>query len=82
MKLPLSLAALLLTLAAARPAFAYDQTTQREIVAGDPTDHGAEMLEDFRAFLSLPNVSTRQEDMLANAEWIQRYIGQRGFQLS
>ncbi|MEM6572990.1 MAG: M20/M25/M40 family metallo-hydrolase [Pseudomonadota bacterium] len=80
MKLLLSIAVLLLTLAAARPAFAYDLTTLREIVDGYPNDHGAEMLEDFRAFLSLPNVSTRQEDMLANAEWIQRYIGQRGFQ--
>ncbi len=41
--------------------------------------HGAVMLQEFRDFLSLPNVSTNQDDMLANAEWITAYITSRGF---
>ncbi len=38
-----------------------------------------QILEDFRSFLSLPNVASDLEDMVVNAEWIQAYIGRRGF---
>ena len=37
------------------------------------------MLEEFRAFLGLPNVSTVQADMERNADWIVRYVEERGF---
>lgn len=41
--------------------------------------HEMEILSDFRQFLSLPNVAVNKSDMLANAEWIEDYIGRRGF---
>ncbi|MEM9529406.1 MAG: M20/M25/M40 family metallo-hydrolase [Pseudomonadota bacterium] len=41
--------------------------------------NGAQMLREFREFLSLRNVSTREEDMQANAAWITDYIERRGF---
>ena len=42
--------------------------------------HGAAMLRSFRDFLSLPNVSTQQADMVINAQWIIDYITPRGFE--
>ncbi|EAQ99257.2 Acetylornithine deacetylase/Succinyl-diaminopimelate desuccinylase [Congregibacter litoralis KT71] len=42
-------------------------------------DHGGEILGDFRELLAMPNVSTSLPDMQKNAQWISRYIGERGF---
>ncbi len=52
---------------AAQTARAYHQKQSSPIVS------------DFRALLSLPNVATNHADMQANAEFIQAYIGKRGF---
>ncbi|GAB5414456.1 MAG: M20/M25/M40 family metallo-hydrolase [Congregibacter sp.] len=41
--------------------------------------HGAQLLGDFRALLSLPNISTNLDDMQRNANWIEEYIARRGF---
>jgi acetylornithine deacetylase/succinyl-diaminopimelate desuccinylase-like protein len=41
--------------------------------------YGGQMLNEFRDFLSLSNISTNHEDMLANASWIESYIKKRGF---
>lgn len=38
-----------------------------------------QILEDFRALLSMPNVASNVDDMRVNAQWIQAYIGRRGF---
>ena len=37
------------------------------------------IISDFRAFLSLPNVASDYADMQANAAFIQKHIGKRGF---
>ena len=37
------------------------------------------IISDFRTFLSLPNVASDHADMQANAAFIQKYIGMRGF---
>lgn len=39
----------------------------------------ANIVADFRRFLSLPNVASDRADMQANAAFIQKYIGKRGF---
>lgn len=52
---------------AAQTARAYHQKQSSPIVS------------DFRALLNLPNVATNHADMQANAEFIQAYIGKRGF---
>ena len=39
------------------------------------------ILQDFRNLLRLPNVSTSQADMVANADWIEAYLQQRGFEV-
>ncbi len=39
----------------------------------------ANIVADFRQFLSLPNVASDHADMQANAAFIQKYIGKRGF---
>ena len=39
----------------------------------------ANIVADFRRFLSLPNVASDHADMQANAAFIQAYIGKRGF---
>ena len=41
--------------------------------------HTADIVSDFRDFLRLPNVATNHADMQANAAFIQKYIGRRGF---
>ena len=41
--------------------------------------HGKTMVDEFRALLALPNVSTNLPDMQRNADWIVDYIGRRGF---
>jgi len=40
----------------------------------------ARILADFREFLKLPNVASDRTDMGANADWIEAYLGQRGFE--
>ncbi len=40
---------------------------------------GAKMLRDFREFLEMPNISANQSDLMANAEWIEDSITNRGF---
>ena len=52
---------------AAKIAKAYHEAEAGNIVA------------DFRQFLSLPNVASDHADMQANAAFIQKYIGKRGF---
>lgn len=42
-------------------------------------EHGYQILNDFRDLLSMPNVASSQQDMITNANWIEDYIGQRGF---
>ncbi len=42
--------------------------------------NGVRMLQDFRQFLSLPNVSTVQSDMERNADWISTYVARHGFE--
>ena len=37
------------------------------------------ILNDFRDFLSIPNIASRPNDLQRNAEWIVEYIGKRGF---
>jgi acetylornithine deacetylase/succinyl-diaminopimelate desuccinylase-like protein len=37
------------------------------------------ILSDFAEFLRLPNVASNLDDMAANADFIQAYIGERGF---
>ena len=39
----------------------------------------ASIVADFRRFLSLPNIASDHADMQANAAFIQKYIGRRGF---
>ena len=39
----------------------------------------ATIVSDFRDFLSFPNVASNVSDMVENAEFIQAYIGSRGF---
>lgn len=41
--------------------------------------HEMDILSDFRHFLSLPNIAVNKQDMMANAQWIEAYIGRRGF---
>ncbi|NVJ99011.1 MAG: M20/M25/M40 family metallo-hydrolase [Alphaproteobacteria bacterium] len=41
--------------------------------------HELEILNDFRTFLSFPNVATNIADMEKNALWITSYIAKRGF---
>ena len=41
--------------------------------------HGPRIIEDFRAFLALPNVASNAQDMAANAGWIEAYLEDRGF---
>ena len=41
---------------------------------------GAAMLREFRDFLSLPNISRKHADIMANAAWIERYIATRDFE--
>ena len=52
---------------AAQIARAYHQAETSRIVS------------DFRAFLGRPNVAANYADMQVYAEFIQRYIGKRGF---
>jgi acetylornithine deacetylase/succinyl-diaminopimelate desuccinylase-like protein len=40
----------------------------------------ARILTDFGEFLKLPNVASNLADMAANADWIEAYLGQRGFE--
>ena len=39
----------------------------------------AEIITDFREFLSIPNVASDVSDMMDNAAFIQDYIARRGF---
>lgn len=41
--------------------------------------HGWDILNDFKTFLSLPNVASNHADMVENAAWITGYLGVRGF---
>ncbi|NNJ72642.1 MAG: M20/M25/M40 family metallo-hydrolase [Enterobacterales bacterium] len=41
--------------------------------------NGHTILNDFKELLSIPNVSSNQENMLKNAKWIEAYIAERGF---
>lgn len=38
-----------------------------------------QIVTDFKALLSLPNIATNIDDMDKNAEWISAYINKRGF---
>jgi acetylornithine deacetylase/succinyl-diaminopimelate desuccinylase-like protein len=38
-----------------------------------------QILQDFMAFLAIPNISATPEDMFKNADWITDYIAKRGF---
>lgn len=71
--------ALFAVIFALSPAALADSGDLREAVNTHLDKRGAAMLGEFRQFLSLPNVSTVTEDMLANAEWVTSYIEQRGF---
>lgn len=42
-------------------------------------EHAVSMLDDFREFLRLPNVSAVPADMQRNARWITDYVERRGF---
>ena len=42
-------------------------------------EHATGIIWDFREFLSLPNVAENFDDMLMNANFIENYIGKRGF---
>ena len=78
MKVTRTIFQLLVTLMAVVPS---------SLLAQDAADiakayHQAEaenIVSDFRAFLSLPNVASDHADMQANAAFIQTYIGERGF---
>ncbi|MBT1451295.1 M20/M25/M40 family metallo-hydrolase [Glaciecola sp. XM2] len=39
----------------------------------------AQILQDFKALLAIPNISAVPEDMFKNADWITAYIAERGF---
>ena len=54
--------------------------TIRDAVDAHNSRDGAEMLAEFREFLSLPNVAVDTADILANAAWIESYVGKRGFE--
>ena len=77
---PFKLSAVIVCLLLACTTSATDLTQLKEIADDYPSKHGASLLNDFRGFLSLPNVSTRQQDMLTNAKWIAQYIEKRGFE--
>ena len=58
---------------------AVDLKNLSDITRQYESEKGVQVVKDFRDFLELPNVSTNTENMHANARWIQRYIGDRGF---
>ena len=65
-------------------SFVVAGSAARADTAGDAVSrhlelNGAQVLREFRDFLSLANVSTADADMQANAQWIVDYVGQRGF---
>ncbi|MBT8145172.1 MAG: M20/M25/M40 family metallo-hydrolase [Gammaproteobacteria bacterium] len=62
-----------------RTATSRGTRTIAAIISSHNAQHGSAMLQQFREFLSLPNISSDQQDMLENAAWIERYIRQRGF---
>lgn len=41
--------------------------------------NGLKIISDFSELLSIPNVSSNQENMVRNADWIEAYIAKRGF---
>lgn len=67
-----------LVLGAAIPAYAADSDVDSYSKQFIKT-HGPAILSDFREFLSLPNTGARRGQQQANAEWITKYIGKRGF---
>lgn len=67
------LAALVLT-----PSWALAQDAA-QIARDFHQEHASQIVSDFRTFLSLPNVASDHADMQANAVFIQKHIGKRGF---
>jgi acetylornithine deacetylase/succinyl-diaminopimelate desuccinylase-like protein len=75
----LKLIAALLALAAASGAAAAQDAGVRAQVRAYRASHEKEILGEFIALLSLPNVATNVADIEANAQLIQRELTQRGF---
>ena len=77
----ISAAFLLLTMSACATAQTPPASdTVRAAVDEHTAAAGAAMLDEFREFLSLPNISSDHDAIMANAAWIERYIAQRGFE--
>jgi acetylornithine deacetylase/succinyl-diaminopimelate desuccinylase-like protein len=55
-----------------------DASSLVEQVKGYVRDHGAEIVREYSAFLSLPNLATDDPAIRANAEHILAMLGQRG----
>ena len=70
----------LLFLITLNPFFANTKIKQiKQATSHWRSENGLQILNDFRELLSLPNVSTNKANMAANADWIENYLGRRGF---
>jgi len=78
-QLPRIALSLLLALLLQTKTLAADPGAVRDAVARHLDSNTTVLIDEFRRFLSLPNVSTVRSDMDANAAWIQDYISKRGF---
>jgi acetylornithine deacetylase/succinyl-diaminopimelate desuccinylase-like protein len=77
--LPFLRALLLLPLFSALPATAATPPEPVAAARAFRAAHELAILDDFRAFLSLPNVADDLDAMARNADWITGYLEARGF---